>query len=180
MMIGVITVSPLQRSVNRLDVSGRIVSMVMGPVKRCVMVAVLVCGCHIGRPPVAVNPYKVGQVVTRGVEPGLKDALRDGLAGALSARSLLSAEGAQPVSVAVLSATVRPTGVGPNSQIFAAMLSVSLQAGGRVARFSAERSYSVIDPVQGAAARATAFSSLAAGLMNDAGLWLAHAPGATK
>jgi len=84
-----------------------------------------------------------------------------------------------PVSVAVLSATSIPTGVGPNSQIYTARLQVSVRSKGRTAQFSSERSYTIIDPVQGAAARADAFSALAKGLMQDAVMWLSVAPAGT-
>jgi hypothetical protein len=89
---------------------------------------------------------------------------------------MLGAEGATEVSIAVLSATTRQTGVGPNSQIYTATLTVSVRSENRSSQFSAERSYSVIDPIQGSAARAGAFTALAQGLMRDASLWLTHAP----
>ena len=133
-------------------------------------------GCKIGRPPPSSGPFSVAQVVTPVAEPGLKTALQDGLSSALSARTMLSTGGSNPVSVAVLSATSIPTGVGPNSQIFTARLQVTVKAGSRTAQFSSERSYTVIDPVQGSASRAAAFEGLAASLMRDAVMWLSLAP----
>jgi len=136
----------------------------------------LMVACKIGRPPPAAGPFSVEQVVTPVAEPGLKNALQDGLASALSNRTMLGAKGVNPVSVAVLSATTHPTGVGPNSQIFTARLQVSVRCDRRTAQFSSERSYSVFDPVQGATARAEAFSGLAKSLMADAVMWLGNAP----
>ncbi len=150
--------------------------MLMNAVNRCMFISWFAFGCHLGRPPTTDDTFKVGRVVTLGAEAGLKDSLRNGLATAFSLRALSGVDAAQPVNVAVLSATVQPRGVGPSSQIFAATLTVSVVAGRRASRFSAERSYTVIDPVQGAAARAEAFNSLAHGLMADAVMWLAHGP----
>ena len=176
-MIGVITVRPLWGSVNRLEVDGRIVLVVSNTVNRCVTLVFLLAACHIGRPAVPTARFAVGQVVTPVAEAGLKEALATGLSSALSTRSMLGAEGATRVSIAVLSATTRQTGVGPNSQIYTATMTVCVRSENRSSQFSAERSYSVIDPVQGSAARAGAFTALAQGLMRDASLWLTHAPG---
>ena len=122
--------------------------------------------------------YAVGQVVAPVAEPGLTDALKSGLAAALSQRSMLGDVGAKPVNVAVLSATTVPTGVGPSSQIHTARLQFSVQIGERRATFSAERSYTVIDTIQGAAARGEAFTFLANHLSRDAALWISAAPDA--
>jgi hypothetical protein len=145
-------------------------------VNRWFAIAVFFVGCKIGRPPPVTGPFSVAQVVTPVAEPGLKTALQDGLTRALSARTMLGSRGVNPVSVAVLSATSIPTGVGPNSQIFTARLQVSVKSGTQTARFSSERSYTVIDPVQGAASRAAAFEGLAVSLMQDAVVWLSMAP----
>jgi len=145
-------------------------------VNRWFTLAALMTACKIGRPPPAAGPFSVEQVVTPVAEPGLKNALQDGLASALSSRTMLGANGVNPVSVAVLSATTVPTGVGPNSQVFTARLQVSVRCGRRTAQFSSDRSYSVTDPVQGATARAEAFSGLANSLMSDAVMWLGNAP----
>ncbi len=150
--------------------------MVRMAVNRWLCVLLLFVGCKIGRPPPVAGPFSVDQVVAPVAEPGLKNALQDGLGSALSARSLLGARGINPVSVAVRSAASIPTGVGPNSQIYTARLQVSVRSGGRTAQFSSERSYTVIDPVQGASARADAFSALAKSLMQDAVMWLSLAP----
>ena len=75
-----------------------------------------------------------------------------GLSQALTARGVLDA-GGQAINVAVLRADTSPSAVGPSSQMFTARLQVSVQVGSRSARFSSERSYSMCDPVQGAAAR---------------------------
>ena len=140
-----------------------------------ILVLPFLFGCHIGRPkPPDVN-YSVGQVVAPVAEPGLADALKSGLAAALSQRSMLGEAEAKEVNVAVLSATTVPTGVGPSSQVHTARLQFSVQVGDRRATFSAERSFTVIDTVQGATARAEAFTLLANHLSRDAALWMATA-----
>ena len=135
-----------------------------------------VLGCHLGRPKPPDMQYNVGQVVAPVAEPGLADALKSGLAASLSQRSLLGEGGAKQINVAVLSATTVPTGVGPSSQVHTARLQFSVQVGDRRATFSAERSFTVIDTVQGATARAEAFTKLANHLTGDAALWISTAP----
>ena len=142
-----------------------------------IIVLPFVLGCHLGRPKPPNMQYTVGQVVAPVAEPGLTDALKSGLASALSQRSLLGEEGAKQINVAVLSATTVPTGVGPSSQVHTARLQFSAQVGDRRATFSAERSFTVIDSVQGATARAEAFTQLANHLANDAALWISTASG---
>jgi hypothetical protein len=132
--------------------------------------------CHLGRPPVPTTRYKVGQVIAPVAEPALADALKGGMALALSTRTMLSQSDGEVVNIAVLAATSMPTGVGPTSQIHTARLQFSVQVGDRRSQFSAERSFSVIDTVQGAAARAEAFAMLANHLSADAALWIAAAP----
>lgn len=144
-------------------------------VNRALGLLVLLVACKVGRPPPASGPFTVNQVIASSAEPGLKDALSAGLGQALSARGALGA-GGEAINVAVLRAVSTPSAVGPNSQIHTARLQVSIQVGARSAQFSAERSYSVIDPVQGAAARASAFESLSHQLMRDAVMWLSVAP----
>ena len=141
-----------------------------------IMILPFVLGCHLGRPQPPSMQYTVGQVVAPVAEPGLTDALKSGLAAALAQRSMLGEGGAKPINVAVLSATTVPTGVGPSSQVHTARLQFSVQVGDRRATFSAERSFTVIDTVQGATARAEAFTRLANHLANDAALWMATAP----
>ena len=132
--------------------------------------------CHLGRPPVATTRYKVGQVIVPVAEPALTDALKGGLALALTHRTLMSQADGQAVNIAVLSATSMATGVGPTSQIHTARLQFSVQVGDRRSQFSAERSFTVIDEVQGATARAEAFAELSRRLTEDAAIWLATAP----
>jgi len=144
-------------------------------VNRALLLLVVFVGCQVGRPPPAAGPFKVHQVIASSAEPGLKDALKSGLGQALTARGVLDA-GGQAINVAVLRADSSPSAVGPNSQMHTARLQVSVQSGSRSAQFSSERSYSVIDPVQGAAARAAAFDALAHQLMRDGVMWLSNAP----
>ena len=132
--------------------------------------------CHVGRPKSPGAFYQVGQVVAPVAEPGLSDALKGGLAAALSERAMLGESGAQDVNIAVLVATTIPTGVGPSSQVHTARLQFSVQVGDRRAQFSAERSFTVIDTVHGATARGEAFLKLANHLSADAALWIASAP----
>ena len=136
-------------------------------------------GCHLGRPPVAQSHYTVGQVVGPVAEPGLQDFIRDGLASALGASAILGGDSAAVVDVAVLSAETSAAAVGPAGQVFAARLEVSVLSGSRSAKFSSERAYTVIDPVQGAEARAIAFKQLAVDLTKEITVWLANAPEAS-
>jgi len=133
-------------------------------------------GCHLGRPAASASNYAVGQVIAPVAEPALADALKGGLSQALASRTMLSQSDGEGVNIAVLAATSMPTGVGPTSQIHTARLQFSVQVGERRSQFSAERSFSVIDPVQGATARAEAFAFLARNLTADAALWLSAAP----
>lgn len=153
----------------------------MGPrtVNRTLWLLLAFVGCQVGRPPPAAGAYKVNQVVASVTEPGLKDALKAGLGQALTTRGVLDA-GGQAVNVAVLRADSSPSAVGPSSQMYTARLQVSVQVGSRSAQFSSERSYSVFDPVQGAAARAAAFQVLAHQVMRDGVMWLSSAPSAAE
>ena len=148
-------------------------------VNRAFWLLIVCVGCQVGRPPPSAGPFKVHQVIASSAEPGLKDALKAGLGQALTARGVLDA-GGQAINVAVLRADASPAAVGPNSQMYTARLQVSVQVGSRSAQFSSERSYSVIDPVQGAAARAAAFEALAQQLMRDGVMWLSNAPQESK
>jgi hypothetical protein len=146
-------------------------------VNRFVMpVLFFLAACHLGRPPTPATRFKVGQVIAPVAEPALTDALKGGLAVALSTRTMLSQLDGEEVNIAVLAATSMQTGVGPTSQIHTARLQFSVQVGDRRSQFSAERSFSVIDTVQGAAARAAAFADLANHLTGDAAIWIGTAP----
>ena len=145
-----------------------------------ILIFPLALACHVGRPSAPTAHYQVGQVVAPVAEPGLADALKSGLSAALSQRSMLGEAESKRVNIAVLAATTVPTGVGPSSQVHTARLQFSVQVGDRRAQFSAERSYTVIDTVQGATARSEAFSALARHLSADAALWIASAPVETK
>ena len=143
-------------------------------VNRIVYILVaFMCACHLGRPASPTTQYQVGQVVAPVAEPGLADALKSSFAAALSERALLGEGSGGVVNIAVLSATTMPTGVGPSSQVHTARLQFSVQVDKQRAQFSAERSYTVIDTVQGATARAEAFLVLSQRLSKDAALWIA-------
>ena len=133
-------------------------------------------GCHLGRPPAPAAGFLVGQVVATTSEPGLEDALKAGIASALTSRSMLMETGADAVDIAVLAAVSQPTGASGASQSFAARLQISVRTANRTAQFSSERSYTVIDAVQGESARKAAFYALAESLTKDAVEWLAAAP----
>ena len=137
-------------------------------------------GCHLGRPPAPVSHYAVGQVVGPFAEPGLKDFISDGLVSALGASAILGGDGSTAVDVAVLAADTSAAAAGPSGQVFAARLEVSVLCGARSAKFSSERAYTVVDPVQGAEARAIAFKQLAVDLTKEAATWLANAPQAAS
>ncbi len=137
-----------------------------------ILVAFL-CACHLGRPAGPSTQYQVGQVVAPVAEPGLADALKSSFAAALAERAMLSEGAGDAVNIAVLAATTMPTGVGPSSQVHTARLQFSVQVDKYRSQFSAERSYTVIDTVQGATARAEAFLVLSQRLSKDAALWIA-------
>ena len=138
----------------------------------CVLIGFL-CACHLGRPAGPTTQYQVGQVVAPVAEPGLADALKSSIAAALADRAMLGNGTGEEVNIAVLAATTMPTGVGPSSQVHTARLQFSVQVGKHRSQFSAERSYTVIDTVQGATARAEAFLVLSQRLSKDAALWMA-------
>ena len=143
---------------------------------RWIGLVLLAMGCHLGCPATPTAAFTVGQVVASSTEPGLEDALKSGISSALATREMLSEQGAAPVDIAVLAAVSQPTGAGEASQSFAARLQISVRVDGRSAQFSSERSYTVIDAVQGEAARRAAFQGLAEVLTEDAVEWLALAP----
>ena len=145
-------------------------------VNRWVGLLAFVFGCHLGRPPAPVASFSVGQVVASSAEPGLQDALKQGIASALSANQMLAEKGTEAIDIAVLSAAIQSTGASLNAQMFAARLQISVRVGSRSAQFSSERSYTVIDAIQGESARAEAFHALALSLTEDAAMWLANAP----
>ena len=136
----------------------------------------LVMGCHLGRPPAPTSSFMVGQIVASVAEPGLEIALKEEMASALASRSMLAESDASGVDVAVLAAASQPTSTAQGSQTFAARLQISVRVSGRSAQFALERSYTVIDPIQGEAARNAAFQALAQALSHDAVEWIAHAP----
>jgi hypothetical protein len=143
---------------------------------RWIGLVLLAMGCHLGRPAAPTAAFTVGQVVASSTEPGLEDALKSGISAALATREMLNEQDAAPVDIAVLAAVSQPTSAGEASQSFAARLQISVRVEGRSAQFSSERSYTVIDAVQGDAARKAAFEALAAVLTEDAAEWLAIAP----
>ena len=145
-------------------------------VNRLGLLFIFVMGCHLGRPPAPTGSFAVGQIVASVAEPGLETALKEAMASALASRTMLAESDASAVDVAVLAAVSQPTSAAQSSQTFAARLQISVRASGRSAQFSLERSYTVIDPIQGEAARNAAFHALAQSLSNDAAEWLAHAP----
>jgi len=114
----------------------------------------------------------VGQVVASTSESGLEDALRTGIASALTNRSALGDAGAASVDIAVLAAVTQATNTSEAGQSFAARLQISVRSGGRTGQFSSERNYTVIDAVQGEVARKAAFDALAQTLTRDAVDWL--------
>ena len=130
----------------------------------------ILCACHLGRPagPSPISGGASGRLVA---EPG--DALKSSFAAALAERAMLSEGAGDAVNIAVLAATTMPTGVGPSSQVHTARLQFSVQVDKYRSQFSAERSYTVIDTVQGATARAEAFLVLSQRLSKDAALWIA-------
>ena len=135
--------------------------------------------CHIGRPSTPTKHYTVGQVVGPAAEPGLQDFIRDGLASAFGASAILGGKNAAAVDVAVLAADASLAAAGTAGEVFAARLELSVLSGDRNAKFSSERAYTVIDPVQGAEARAVAFKQLAVDLTKEISVWLVNAPKAT-
>ena len=143
---------------------------------RWIGLVLLVMGCHLGRPATPTAAFTVGQVVASSTEPGLEDALKSGISSALATREMLNEHGAAPVDIAVLAAVSQATSAGEASQSFAARLQISVRVEERSAQFSSERSYTVIDAVQGDAARKAAFQALAQVLTEDAAEWLATAP----
>jgi len=145
-------------------------------VNRWLGMVLLGLGCHLGRPPVPTAGFSVGQVVSTTSEPGLQDALKSGIASALASRAMLVEADADAVDIAVLAAVSQPTGASGASQSFAARLQISVRTANRTAQFSSERSYTVIDAVQGESARKAAFFALAESLTKDAAEWLAVAP----
>lgn len=136
----------------------------------------LTLGCHLGRPAAPTGAFTVGQVVASSTEPGLEDALKSGISAALASREMLNEHGVASVDIAVLAAVSQATSAGDASQSFAARLQISVRVEERSAQFSSERSYTVIDAVQGDAARKAAFQALAQVLTEDAAEWLATAP----
>lgn len=145
-------------------------------VNRWVGLLAVVLGCHLGRPPTPTASFSVGQVVASSAEPGLRDALKQGISAALASNEMLTENGADAIDIAVLSAAIQSTGASLNAQMFAARLQISVRVGNRSAQFSSERSYTVIDAIQGESARAEAFHALALSLTEDAAMWLATAP----
>jgi len=139
-------------------------------VNRTLHLLAFITACHVGRPPPAAGGFKIDRVIVPVAEPGLKDALSSGLGQALSSMGALRDSGAV-LNVAVLVADTSASAVGPNSQMHTATLSVLVQTGSRTGKFAAERSYTVIDAIQGASARAEAFDYLVRQLMRDAATW---------
>lgn len=142
------------------------------PVNRLLLVCLVMVGCRTGRTPPADSVFALGQVVSSTAESGLEDAIKGGVAAALAERSAFAESGAPVIDVAVLAAAVQPTSASPAGQTYAARLQISVRVEGRSAQFSSERSYTVIDDVQGKAARAEAFNGLASTLAVDAVGWL--------
>lgn len=141
-------------------------------VNRWLWVGLVLVGCQAARSPVAPNAFAVGQVAAATTEPGLEDALRAGIASALTERSALAESGTAAVDIAVLTAVTQATSVSQAGQSFAARLQISVRVGDRARQFSSERNYTVIDAVQGEAARKAAFEALAEALARDAVVWL--------
>lgn len=137
-------------------------------VNRWLCVWLVLVGCQTARAPTTNETFAVGQVVASVTEPGLEDALRAGVASALTNRALLGEAGATAVDIAVLAAVTQATNASEAGQSFAARLQISVRIGDRTEQFSSERNYTVIDAVQGEAARKAAFDALAQTLTRTA------------
>ena len=137
-------------------------------VNRWLFVWLVLVGCQTARAPATTETFAVGQVVASVTEPGLEDSLRAGVASALLDRSALGDAGATAVDIAVLAAVTQATNASQAGQAFAARLQISVRIGDRTGQFSSERNYTVIDDVQGEAARKAAFDALAQTLARDA------------
>ena len=142
------------------------------PVNWLMFGCLLLVGCRAGRTTTAGSVYTLGQVVSSTAEAGLEEAIKSGVAAALTERAAFAESGAPVIDVAVLAAAVQATSASPAGQTFAARLQISVRTEGRSAQFSSERSYTVIDDIQGQAARAAAFDGLSSALALDAVEWL--------
>ena len=146
----------------------------------------LACALHLGRPEIVAPRVSVGDVVAPAVEPGLHEAILEGLTAALSARGALAGQGAGPaVDIRVRDASTRVIAASDDGQVWRARLSIEVQLYGPRPRdvvLSDERSYTVLpgQSLEAADARGRAFRSLAQGLTEDAADWVMLADGAAK
>lgn len=151
------------------------------------LLLLIIAACHLGRPPLdgpgAV--VSVGRIQAPVAEPGLEDALRQGLAVALADRSQLAGpgEGVLPVEVDVLSATTEVVAIDGDRRVHRARLVVEGRLLGprpTALVLRGERSYEVeaTDGLGAAQARALAFQQLSTELTADLAAWLQHAPAA--
>lgn len=144
------------------------------------------CALHLGRPEIAVPRVSVGDVVVPAVQPGLREALVEGLAAALSARGALAGSGGDvAVDIVVREASTSVFAASDGGQVLRVRLSVEVQLYGprpRSVVLSDERSYTVLPgrSLEAAEARASAFQALSRGLTEDAADWILLAPGAEK
>ena len=136
------------------------------------LVCLVLVGCQTARAPATPETFAVGQVVAATPESGLEDSLKAGIASALTERAALGEAGATAVDIAVLAAITQATSASEAGQSFAARLQIGVRIGDKTKQFSSERSYTVIDNVQGEAARKAAFEALAETLTRDAVDWL--------
>ncbi|MGB0640789.1 MAG: hypothetical protein ACPGTU_15730 [Myxococcota bacterium] len=132
--------------------------------------------CHLGRPAIQPGGFTVGTVVAPVSEPGIEDALRDGLSLALASLGALGGKSASPINMTVASASTAPMAVGDGQQVHTATLRIVARVGGRETSLSGQRQYSVRGPNQADAARAEAFRVLALALTADAVHWMRYAP----
>jgi hypothetical protein len=141
-----------------------------------VLILTFVSACHLGRPPIQGGSYTIGAILAPVPEPGIEDALKDGLSSALAAQGALGVGSALPINVTVTSANTAPVAVGGTQQIHTATLRIIVHAGSRETTLSGQRQYSVRDPNQADAARAAAFRALALMVTADAVHWMRYAP----
>ena len=152
----------------------------MSGVNRILWVWVWAAGCHLGRPPLRTASVSLGALEAAVLEPGLADALRAGMADALSSRGMLG-EGGPEVRVEVRDASTRLIASDGVTQVATARLTIAVSLGGPEVRrvlLTDEQSYG-IGPgktLDASAARARAFASLARSLTDQAAAWIRYAP----
>lgn len=152
----------------------------MGGVNRILWLWLIVAGCHVGRPPARVRGVSLGAFKVQAVEPGLADALRQGMSDRLASAGLLWSVGPE-VEVEVLEASTRISAVTAEQMTATARLRVMVRLGRPAERsvvLEHMQSYAVVSgqPLEAAAARSAAFASMAQSISSRAVSWIRYAP----